>query len=77
MRNPLYEPQWGDVVQSPHYDGKNQVGRRLVLSATPKNICYLTGTGRQMVERNCLPATWRKWCRAHKAYVVTDAQRDY
>lgn len=76
-RDPLVDPQPGDVVQSAYYDGTKQVGRRMVISATSANISYSTGTGCRIVNRNSLPSTWRKWCREHRAKVVTDDRRDY
>jgi len=77
LRNPLTDPRIGDVVQSAYFTGERQIGRRLVTDVTQTNVVYLTGTGRKTVERHCLPAVWRKWCRQHKARVVTDQNRDY
>jgi hypothetical protein len=77
-RSPLTDPQVGDVVQSSHFpvDG-TQVGRRLVTKRTLCNVEYITGTGKKTVTRNCLPYTWKKWCRENRAYVVTEQKRDY
>ena len=77
MRDPLTTPDVGDVVQSAYYDGRQQIGRRTVVKVSSANIKYLTGTGRKTVERDCLPVTWLRWCRRHRARVVTDDNRDY
>lgn len=76
-RDPLIDPRDGDVVQSSYYSGDKQIGRRIVLAVSAANVRYMTGTGTKTVERNCLPHTWRKWCREHKARTVSETTRDY
>lgn len=76
-RDPRIDPETGDVVQSAYFSGAGQVGRRLVVSAGDGRVRYITGTGRETVTRDCLPITWRKWCREHRAKVVTNRSRDY
>lgn len=66
MRDPLVDPEPGDVVAS-QYDA---IPHRRVLKVSPANIRYRTVQGAKSVERDCLPVTWQRWCRRHRATVV-------
>ena len=70
MRDPRIDPQPGDILRS-CYVGQNGIDDRRVISVSPCNVKYETKTATgKTVERCCLPHTWVKWCRGHRASVV-------
>ena len=66
-RDPRINPEPGDWVASSY----KAIPDRTVLAVSACNVRYRTVQGARSVERDCLPHTWVKWCRAHRAQVIS------
>lgn len=59
-------PSVGDIVRVAYWPHSE----RRVQSVTRANIVYLTPAANGgWWKRSCLPVTWARWCRKHKAFV--------
>jgi len=72
VRNPLTDPQPGDIVRSVYAS----LPERHVLRRCGHDIIYAAVTKEKSRERLCLLGVWRTWCRRSYAVVVQRADAE-